>query len=371
MFNKLLSIAILAILVLAQGAVSVPQNLGPLCGKPYAPPAISAAAPAHQLLVHTQRLHAAWRDNTDKLSIRTTMLPELIDAIIEDVPDSSLAACSLTATAFVTSSQRRLFRWMSLSNVNIAAYERTAVLLASSRHRGAYVLSLDLNFEEILIEYPLLTSILAPLMQIERLSIAGDEHSVQICACSEAPHSLVTYALGAFDQVSLTHTHLSAAPGDDPISPPVSPLANLRHLRIVGDPYNTLLSFLLNPPRSPYLKKLPTACAGALTHLEMELDIDTVQDSTLFASIVSRTTASMSQLAVLTLAIIDRPHSTTDTSGSRLREVHFVLRYFVFQPERWDAFVPYVAGKLPRAERAGLLRFSRGVSVVMKHPIDG
>ncbi|KAJ7112203.1 hypothetical protein C8R44DRAFT_798249, partial [Mycena epipterygia] len=36
---------------------------------------------------------------------------------------------------------------------------------------------------------------------------------------------------------------------------------------------NTLLPYLLDPPRSPYLKKLSTTCAGTVTNLEMELGV--------------------------------------------------------------------------------------------------
>ncbi|KAJ7731522.1 hypothetical protein B0H16DRAFT_1264563, partial [Mycena metata] len=70
----------------------------------------------------------------------TTMpqLPqELINAILEDAPDSSLGACSMTARAFVATSQRRLFRWMSL--VGIAQYEHADRLFEGSPHLAGYM----------------------------------------------------------------------------------------------------------------------------------------------------------------------------------------------------------------------------------------
>ncbi|KAK7042635.1 hypothetical protein R3P38DRAFT_322392 [Favolaschia claudopus] len=62
---------------------------------------------------------------------------ELIDAIVGEVPDSSLPACFLAGVTFVVSSQRRLFRWMSLED-GIAKYEKAARFLASSPHLGKY-----------------------------------------------------------------------------------------------------------------------------------------------------------------------------------------------------------------------------------------
>ncbi|KAJ7723667.1 hypothetical protein B0H16DRAFT_1895727 [Mycena metata] len=97
---------------------------------------------------------------------------ELIEAIVEEVPTGSLPACSLTATAFVTCSQRRLFRWMSLSN--IPAYERAAKLLASSPHLGPYFRYLALNLKDVPSDYGHLKSILAGLPEIEFFTISGD-----------------------------------------------------------------------------------------------------------------------------------------------------------------------------------------------------
>ncbi|KAJ7096798.1 hypothetical protein C8R44DRAFT_812289 [Mycena epipterygia] len=369
---------------------------------------------------------------------------ELIDAVIKDVPESSLAACSLTATAFVTSSQRRLFRRMSLSK--ITAYERTADVLASSPHLGSYVLSLALDIKELPNNYPLLKSILAPFTKIERLSIAGDDSVVQritsnICLLDlldlpslkclalhnlRVPRSLVAHALGTFDQVSLSH--LTTSLGDAPIPTAIPPRANLWHLHTVENPYDGVLAFLLDPMRFAYFKKLArltltfasmpdalpprvmallSCCAGTLNHLELQLstpidlpplpairslelriDNGTLKNPTLFASMVSRATAPTPHLAVLTLAISVRfhydglyhwangvsspePWHTLDSALlaiSSLCEVQFALRHFKFDPERYQAFVPHVASRLPLAQSAGLLRFSCGPLLV--HPLD-
>jgi len=196
---------------------------------------------------------------------------ELIDAIIEDVPDASLPACSLTSTAFVTSSQRRLFRWMSLAHPT--QYSRAAALFTSSRHLAPYVHSLALDVKGIPPDSADLKSILAQLTELERLAIAGDLHSHTPFAQNPclldvfrlpslkclalhhltAPRSLIAHAFATFDQVSLSH--LAAAAGYEPIPEPVPPPRNLWNLRVVGDPYDTVVPFVLEPQRTEYLKK--------------------------------------------------------------------------------------------------------------------
>lgn len=41
------------------------------------------------------------------------------------------------------------------------------------------------------------------------------------------------------------------------------------------------------------------------------------------------------------------------------------------QRDRYEAFIPHTAAKLPRVLSAEFLRFSTGVSVVRAHPMDG
>ncbi|KAJ7116930.1 hypothetical protein C8R44DRAFT_854633 [Mycena epipterygia] len=372
----------------------------------------------------------AFKISAIKTSLTSTTMPdlpqELIDAIIEDVPDASLPACALTATAFVIPSQRRLFRWLSLAHPT--QYSRAAALLTSSRHLTPYVHALALDVKEIPPDCADLKSILAQLTELERLSIAGDLHS-------HTPFAQNPCLLDVFRLPSLKcRSPTSPLPADyAPIPPPVPPPQNLWHLRVVGDPYDTVVPFVLEPQRAGYLNKLTrltltfaplsdeflpkfmallSSCSGTLKHLDMELaapldlpplpaltslelsiDIDTVHDPALFASIVSGTTKSMPHLAVLTLAISDRPphhhrHHWAAPDGvawpqlwhdldaallalPALRHAVFALRYFTPEPERYAAFVPHIAGKLPRALSAGFLRFSTGVSVVRAHPMDG
>jgi hypothetical protein len=128
--------------------------------------------------------------------------------------------------------------------------------------------------------------------------------------------------------------------------------------------------------------------------LELSIDIDTVYTPALFASIVSTATASTPNLEILTLSLADRPayshtHHWDPPDGvswpqlwhdidatimrlraAALRKVFFSLRYFMCEPERFDAFVVHVKSKLPRAVAAGLIVFTHRPSVIMAHPMD-
>jgi hypothetical protein len=200
---------------------------------------------------------------------------ELIDAIIELVPDSSLGACSMTATAFVVSSQRRLFRWMSLSNMG--AYERTAVLLVTSPHLGAYVRYVAMQISSIPADYIHLKSILARLSELERVSIVGYANAAQgnqlaLNPClidllslpslrcialhhlSDVPSSLIARAFASFEQVSLSHLSITNVP--HPTAGPFSVPRDLSHLRAVSDAYETIYPFVFHAQHAEYLKKL-------------------------------------------------------------------------------------------------------------------
>ncbi|KAJ7910496.1 hypothetical protein B0H13DRAFT_2486842 [Mycena leptocephala] len=320
---------------------------------------------------------------------------ELVDAIVDQVPDSSLGACSLTATAFVTSSQRRLFRWMSLGSDMGPGYERTADLLASSPHLGKYVRLLALDIRDIPQDYVHLKSILPLLPEIERLSIMDlnpclfDLLSLPTLRCfamdrlNYIPSSLIVRALASFEQVVLTSLfNIFEDPGADP-----APGA-LRHLFAHED----ILPFLLDSSRAGYLKNLErlsvvippiadlfqpkftellVACSSTLTHLAIELeqsptylptlpglrslelwlDVELTKAPNTLLSILSDTLTPLPHLEVLTLAILDRPagphrpnrqcgraagHDTPD-----LREVHFSLRLFGKEAERYAEFVPF------------------------------
>ncbi|KAJ7654093.1 hypothetical protein DFH06DRAFT_1203619 [Mycena polygramma] len=291
---------------------------------------------------------------------------ELIDAILEEVPSSSLGACSLTATAFVATSQRRLFRWMSLTDV--PSYERAARLLTSSPHLGPYFMWLALDIQHIPKDYPVLKSILAALSSIEHLSIVGaatgpfksnqigqnpclvDFLSLPTLRCFalqnliDVPASLVARALASFEQVLLFR--ISIAEDEDAGQYPS--LGALWYLGVIDGGYETILPFLLHPkrrefmkdlgrlavtippipePLQPRFKELLVACASTLEHLTLELeepptylpplpemiflelwiDVELTKTADLFHSIISATLASTPHLEVLTLAILDRP----------------------------------------------------------------
>ncbi|KAJ7765619.1 hypothetical protein B0H16DRAFT_1717535 [Mycena metata] len=292
---------------------------------------------------------------------------ELIDAIIEDVPESSLKACSLTATAFVISSQRRLFRWMSLSN--IPSYERTAILLAVSPHLAKYFRFLAADIKLIPPEYLLLKLILAQLTELERLSIVGDVMfrwnqlarnpclievlslptltGFAIQDLGDVPSALLSRALASFEQVVLSRVNIvdEAQDTEDCSSP-----GNLWHLVILldHDEMNPITSWALDPKRLQLLRQIKrlslmspafpellfprlvgllSASSSTLQHLEIELtapppplpalpaltaldlilDVEVAKNPARFNSILSDTVASMPHLEVLTLALLDRP----------------------------------------------------------------
>ncbi|KAJ7735388.1 hypothetical protein DFH07DRAFT_843705 [Mycena maculata] len=300
---------------------------------------------------------------------RPDLPQEVIDAILEDVPDSSLGACSLTATAFVTSSQRRLFRWMSLRN--LSAYERTARLLASSPHLGPYFRYLALSITDIPKDYPVLKSILALLNELEYLSISGNANgptwnqigqnpalidllSRPTLRCfalhhlSGVPSSVILRALSSCKEVLLSHLSITDESQDAEVAPPTE----LWHFGVTSDAYGRhgILPFVLHPTRVGYLRRLRRlsvvlppipeelmdsfmalliACSSTLEHLEIELtealvidnlptfpalrvlelwiDVEAAKTPTTLNAIVAGTTAAMPHLEALTIALLDRP----------------------------------------------------------------
>ncbi|KAJ7169380.1 hypothetical protein C8R43DRAFT_1103551 [Mycena crocata] len=249
---------------------------------------------------------------------------ELIDAIIENVHDSSLVACSLTARSFVTSSQRRLFRWMSLHR--LAAYERMAVILAGSPQLAQYVLSLALDINELPPNSSILSSILARLTNLERVSITGyaphwPRNQIGLHPClvqlldipslkglalhnlSDVPFSLIMRALTTLEEVQLSlldqrgedltdaisMLSIAARSPQDTAGESLPAPTALWHLEVFGDD----LAYLLNHPKRTaalnHLKRLSVvfppvpqavipefttllvACSNTLNHLELEL----------------------------------------------------------------------------------------------------
>ncbi|KAF7368782.1 hypothetical protein MVEN_00203300 [Mycena venus] len=293
---------------------------------------------------------------------------ELIDAIVEDVPYTSLAACSLTATAFVAPGQRGLFRWMSLSDIRL--YERAAQLLASSPHLGRYVRMLALNIGEIPKDYIHLKAILPLFSELERLSIGGnipasrfanqmdfnpclyDLFSIPTLRCLAldrlvfVPLPLISRALVSFEQVILSTITVvfELGRGLEASSSPGS----VWHLSVRGDEHATVLLSLLHPtqigtlqklqrlsivippiaePVMPRVTELLVACSPTLQYLAIELeepptylpalpdlkelelwiDVESTKTPTQFHSIISGAISSTPHLEVLTIAILDRP----------------------------------------------------------------
>lgn len=244
---------------------------------------------------------------------------ELIDAIVEHVPDSSLVACSLTATTFVAPSQRRLFRWISLSGM--PAYERMAHSLASSPHLGKYVRHLALHIQELPKDYAPLKAILPLFSEIERLSIGGDAkattnemarnpclidllsvptlRSFALDRVNYVPYTLISRAFSTFEEVLLSTLPFIAYDEDLQGGDFPTPGA-LFHFGLHGDGgfhgvgAGDILDYLLHPSRAGFLKKLsrlsvvipPIAprlqtsftnllvgCSSTLKSLELELGL--------------------------------------------------------------------------------------------------
>ncbi|KAJ7653110.1 hypothetical protein DFH06DRAFT_526482 [Mycena polygramma] len=374
---------------------------------------------------------------------------ELIDKIIEQVPENSLAACSLTATPFLVSSQRRLFRWMSLRDLPM--YERTGRLLATSPHLGKYVRFLALCIHQLPVDYAVLKGILPLMPEIERLSIEGFSlsetndiarnpclvdlllrptiRSLGLANLMNVPASLILRAFSSFEEVLFSNVYLAEVQASDRegTGASYSP-GTVWHLGIHGeempegeDEYS-LLFFLLHPARIGILQNLRrlsvvippipqraldgftsllVACSPTLEYLALELeeppaylpdlpvlkelelwlDVELTKTPAMLLSILTDAVATVPNLEVLTLAILDRPAGPhrphrqmwtgrrpwiwadlddlwADSDRPALREVHFSLRWFHLEPSRYAEFVPFIEAHLPRTFNAGLIKFS-------------
>ncbi|KAJ7723663.1 hypothetical protein B0H16DRAFT_1598148 [Mycena metata] len=229
--------------------------------------------------------------------------PELIEAILEDVPESSLPACSLTAMAFVVASQRRLFRRMTLSD--LPAYERVVRLLDASPHLAQYVRALSLVIGGIPKESTLMKSIILPLTKLERLSIYGGQKVplpqntwlIDVLQRTNIKHlaledlldvssSLIAQAFSSCDGVLLSDIALS----DNSLDAfPAHGLGAITQFDVLEDPSHDILTFVLDPKwvgslrrlrrlsltirglcksfRVPAPKELLVACSLTLEHL--------------------------------------------------------------------------------------------------------
>ncbi|KAJ7729464.1 hypothetical protein B0H16DRAFT_1470036 [Mycena metata] len=260
---------------------------------------------------------------------------ELIDAILEDVPDSSLGACSMTARAFVVTSQRRLFHWMSL--VGTAQYERTDRLFEDSPHLAGYMRYVALNIGGIPHDYGTLSRILDRLYSVERISISGTNTAITsqlsvldffarlsikclaLDALLDVSSSLLSGAFKYLEEVVLSNLNIIQVEEDPDATDtaalssltlssreveaaddlPVEeshapPRAAIRQLNITTDSAFSILTFTLDPTRTVSLQHLTRlsvvfppvpqltwagpfstllrACSPTLKHLELELE---------------------------------------------------------------------------------------------------
>ncbi|KAJ7262064.1 hypothetical protein C8J57DRAFT_1633650 [Mycena rebaudengoi] len=226
------------------------------------------------------------------------------------------------------------------------------------------------------------------------------------------PSSLISRALSSIPEVSLSFLTIK-----DEGEVRFSSQSHLEHLDVFMDAFEHIVPWVLDDKRLPYFQKLyrlalvfsPTfetdelhpkfielliLCSSTIEHLELELNapllaaptlpalwrlelritIALVQRPEMLHSIISTAIASTPALEILVISVSERPmghHQLTwasnDTPWSALdaalmnlrclNEVHFSLRSFQFEAERYAAFVPYISAKLPRLQDAGTLFF--------------
>ncbi|KAJ6588018.1 hypothetical protein B0H19DRAFT_1097698 [Mycena capillaripes] len=206
-----------------------------------------------------------------------------------------------------------------MSLEDISSYERTARLLASSPHLGQYFRYLALDIKALPRDYAPLQSILAPLSEIEYLTIAGDSASAatsnQIaqnpCLIDllsvptlryfalqdlvDVPSSLISRAFSSFEQVLLLRISIDITDEEDqPTEGSESSPVDLWHLGVVFDGYESILPFVLHPRSKGFVQQLGrlsvtippiteslqpkftellVACSSTLEDLEIELEI--------------------------------------------------------------------------------------------------
>ncbi|KAK7042627.1 hypothetical protein R3P38DRAFT_322315 [Favolaschia claudopus] len=290
---------------------------------------------------------------------------ELIDAIVEEVAEPSLAACSLAATSFVVSSQRRIFSSMTLRGIR--SYEKASRLLAGSPHLGKYVRYLVVDLRGVPENYAEIPIILGPLIEIEFLAIEGeptiddlapklaqnlrvlDLLSVPTLRCLALdliviPSSAILRAFSSLEQVIISRSTISQPEEQCEITDP----GNIWHLKVLGDGWDgATYSFVLQPrlhkllqylvrfsiayppvPETvlPHLLQFLAACSESLEYLEIELesppalptlptlgvlelllDVELTKSPNEFHSIVSSAVSSTPHVEVLIFAILDRP----------------------------------------------------------------
>jgi hypothetical protein len=188
---------------------------------------------------------------------------ELIDSIVDEIGAkkpmayTTLAACSLTARAFVERSQRHLFRSLTLTN-EMASAQKSRTLVASP-HIASYVRDLHVYFgcgESL--HLPAL-SLLRLLSQVRRLGIsclygsrwAAFSATFRACLvgllscpslrcfalsnCFDVPSSIIRHALLSYEEVTLQEVRTYSEDGvfpyaNEPYGNSLSSTAPIYHL---------------------------------------------------------------------------------------------------------------------------------------------
>ncbi|KAJ6474902.1 hypothetical protein C8R45DRAFT_1160130 [Mycena sanguinolenta] len=164
--------------------------------------------------------------------------PELIDSIVEHVPDEkSLLACALTASSFLNASQARIFH--SISLVHDTAYERLAGILAQSPRLG----TVKALVQKQLPRHPPLIGFLS----LESL------RCVALVKLENVPSSIVTTLLDTCVDVRLFQTSIILE--DDGVQRAFPTFHPTRHLE-VSESTGAITAFLALPRQSDNLRSL-------------------------------------------------------------------------------------------------------------------
>ncbi|KAJ7653114.1 hypothetical protein DFH06DRAFT_1204746 [Mycena polygramma] len=349
-------------------------------------------------------------------------------------------------------SQRQLFRWMSLRDLpayqrtgrllaaspHLGKYIRFLALSIHQLPRDYEllkdILALLPEIERLSIEGHSVADITRNQSLVD-LFARPTIRSLGLNRVVNVPSSLILRAFSSFEEVLLSSITLAKVEEGDATGGLPS-LATIWNLGVLGeempegkDEYS-LLFFLLHPARIGMLQNLRrlsvvmppvpqralagftsllVACSRTLEHVELELeaspaylpslpalkslelwfDVGFTNTPDALLSILADTIDTMSNLEVLTLAILDRPYDPqvrpqwtgrtprmwadldalwADSDLPVLREVHFSLRWFHSEPQRYAEFVSFIQAHLPRTRKAGLIRFSYRFS--LPHQMD-
>ncbi|KAF7326991.1 hypothetical protein MSAN_02492900 [Mycena sanguinolenta] len=194
---------------------------------------------------------------TSRLAVMSQLAQELIDAIVDLVPDKqSLLACALTAPSFVYASQRRIFHSISIQNV--AACNRLAAILTESPHLGRYVRILSLKIHGMPLDWACLEPIVSATTSVEQLAIKGSHKKTPLHVNASLLALLLSQSLRC---VAFAHLGLS--------------IRNRHRLRWIRNfaplGYSQFLTYLsISDAASESVKDLLDICAATLETLEIE-----------------------------------------------------------------------------------------------------